>query len=95
MKKVLKKKRKELRENLKIGERVYVLAERIRKKAPQASSINSLYRTSVSLTRIQYILSEKKQIIGGIRYYWIKCPIADLPERFSRSELFALRSNFM
>ena len=33
MKKVLKKKRKELRENLKIGERVYVLAERIRKKS--------------------------------------------------------------
>ena len=61
MKKVLKKKRKELRENLKIGERVYVLAERIRKKAPQASSINGLYRTSVSLTRIQYILSEKNK----------------------------------
>ena len=37
----------------------------------------------------------QKQMVGGIRYYWIKSPLADLPMCFSRSELFAVRSNFM
>ena len=89
------KKRRKLRENLNIGERVYVLAERIRKK----SAPGKFYKQSVQ--NISFFNKDtvntirKKQTIGGIRYYWIKSPIADLPKRFSRSELFALRSNFM
>ena len=89
------KKRRKLRENLNIGERVYVLAERIRKK----STPGKFYKQSVQ--NISFFNKDtvntirKKQTIGGIRYYWIKSPIADLPKRFSRSELFALRSNFM
>ena len=62
---------------------------------PQASFINSLYRASGFLTKIQYILSEKKQMINGMRHYWVKSPIAGLPKHFSRSELFALRSNVL
>ena len=34
-------------------------------------------------------------MIDGIRYYWVKSPIADLPKCFLRTELFELRSNFM
>ena len=57
------KKRKKLREDLNIGEKVYVLAERIRKKVLQASFINSLYRTLVTLAKKQYILSEKSRCL--------------------------------
>ena len=60
----------------------------------QASFINSLWRTSITLAKKQYILSEKN-MIEGIRYYWIKSPIADLPKGFLRTELFPLRSNFL
>ena len=55
------KKRKKLREDLNIVEKVYVLAERIRKKSAPGSFINSLYRTSAILVKKQYILSEKNR----------------------------------
>ena len=61
-----KKKRKKPQEDLKIGERVYLLAERIK----------------------------KKKLIDGIRYYWVRSPINDLPKRFLTAELFSLKSNF-
>ena len=84
-------KRKKLRENLNIGERVYVLAERIRKKsAPGRSYKQSVQNISFFNKDTVYTI-RKKQMIGGVRYYWIKSTIADLPKRFSRSELFALR----
>ena len=89
------RKRKKLRENLNIGERVYVLAERIKKK----SAPGKFYKQSVQ--NISYFSKEtvytirKKKMIDGIRYYWVKSLIADLPKRFSRTELFELRSNFM
>ena len=74
---------------------MYVLAERIKKK----SAPGKFYEQSVQ--NISFFNKEtvntirKKKMIDGIRYYWIKNPIADLPKRFSRSELFALRSNFL
>ena len=87
--------RKKLRENLNIGEKVYVLAERIKKK----SAPGKFYKQSVQ--NISYFSKEtvytirKKKMIDGIRCYCVKSPIADLPKRFLRTELFALRSNFM
>ena len=87
------KKRKKLRENLNIGERVYVLAERIKKK----SAPGKFYKQSVKninfFNKDTVCTIRRKQMIDGIRYYWVKSPIADLPKRFSRSEIFALRSN--
>ena len=47
------KKEKKLREDLKIDEKVYLLAERI-KKVHQANFTSSLYKISASLTRKQY-----------------------------------------
>ena len=89
------KKRKKLRENLNIGERVYVLAERIKKK----SAPGKFYKQSVQNIRFFYkdtvYTIRKKQMIDGIRYYCVKSPIAGLPKHFSRSELLALRSNFL
>ena len=89
------KKRNKLRENWNIGERVYALAERIRKKnAPGKFSKQSVQNISV-FYKDTVCTIRKKQMIGGVRYYWTKSPIANLPKRFSRSELFALKSNFL
>ena len=87
-------KRKKLREDLKIGENVYLLAERIKKK----SAPGKFYKQSVQ--NISYFNKEtvytirKKQLIDGIRYYWVRSPINDLSKRFLRTEIFALKSNF-
>ena len=73
---------------------MYVLAEGIKKK----SAPGKFYKQSVQ--NISYFNKEniykfrKKKIIDGIRYYWIKSSLTDLPKRFQRSELFALRANF-
>ena len=89
------KKRKKLRENLNIGEKVYVLAERVKKK----SAPGKFYKQSVQnisfFNKDTVYTIRKKQMIDGIRYYWVKSPIADLPKCFPRSEIFALRSNFL
>ena len=93
-KKYSKKKRKKPREDLKIGERVYLLAERTKKK----STPGNFYKQSVQ--NISYFNKKtvytirKKQLIDGIRYYWVRSPINDLPNRFLRTEIFALKSNF-
>ena len=73
---------------------MYVLAERIRKK----SAPGKFYKQSVQ--NISYFSKEtvytiRKKKIDGIRYYWVKSPIADLPKRFLRTKLFALRSIFL
>ena len=77
-----------------IGEKVYVLAERIkRKRAP-----GKFYKQSVQ--NINYFNKEtiftvhKKKVIDNIMYYWIKTSLAKLSKRFSKSKLFALKDNF-
>ena len=88
------KKRKKPWEDLKIGERVYLLAERIKKK----SAPGKFYKQSVQ--NISYFNKEtvytirKKQLIDEIRYYLVRSPINNLPKRFLRTEIFALKSNF-
>ena len=65
-------KKKQLRTGLSIGERVYVLAERIKKK----SVSGKFYKQSVQ--NISYFNKEKmfvnraKQTIDKITYYWLK-----------------------
>ena len=74
---------------------MYVLAERVKKK----SAPGKFYKQSVQnisfFNKDTVYTIRKKQIIDGIRYYWVKSPIADLPKHFSRSEIFALRSIFL
>ena len=88
------KKRKQPREDFKIGERVYLLAEGIKKK----SAPGKFYKQSVQ--NISYFNKEavytirKKQLIDGMRYYWVRSPISDLTKRFLRAKPFPLKSNF-
>ena len=88
------RKRKKSRENLNIGKKVYILAERIKKK----SAPGKFYKQSVQ--NISYFNKDviytirKKHIIDNIRYYWVKSPLKNLSKIFQRTELFALKSNF-
>ena len=89
-------KRKKLRNELFIGEKVYILAGRIKKK----SALGKFYKQSVQ--NISYFNKDKIFIItairsiGGIKYYWLKNAEANgnLSKRFERTELFALKGNF-
>ena len=93
-KKYSKKKKIIPREDLKIGEKLYLLAERIKKKsAPGNFYKQSVQNISYSNKETVYTI-RKKQLIVGIRYYLVRSPINDLPKRFLRTEIFALKSNF-
>ena len=59
--KIYERKRKKLREKLNIGERVYVLAERIKKKMHLESSIKKQYRMLVILIKKQFTQLEKER----------------------------------
>ena len=74
---------------------MYVLAKRIKKK----SAPGKFYKQSVQnisyFNKEQIYAIRKKRLINGIKYYWVKSSmLTDLPKRFQRSELFALRVNF-
>ena len=83
-----------MRENLKVGERVYILAESIKKKsAPGKFYKQSVQNISYFNKETVYII-RKKQKIDEITYYWVKSLLNDLKKRFQRSELLTLRENF-
>ena len=85
-----------MRKEFSIGEKVFVLAERIKKK----SAPGKFYKQSVQ--NISYFNKEKTFIIRAIKmidkikYYWLKNAETNrkLPKRFIKRELFALRNNF-
>ena len=66
-----------LRKNLNVGEKVYVSAERIKKK----SAPGKFYKQSVQ--NIRYFDKKtiykirKKKVKDEIKYYWIKSPLTD------------------
>ena len=89
------RKRKKLRENLVIGEKVYVLAERIKKKSVQGKFYEQSVQNISYFNKDTVFTIRKKQLIDNIRYYWLKNSTSNLPNRFSWTEIFALRSNFL
>ena len=94
-KKKYDRKKKKLRKNVNINEKVLVLAEMIRKK----SAPGKFYKQSVQ--NISYFNKEniffirKKQKIHKISYYWLKDPQNKrLTKRFQRTKLFTINNNF-
>ena len=94
-KKKYKAKRRKLIVNLNIGEKVLVLAERIKKK----SARGKCYKQSVeniSYFNIEKTFSiRKKKKIDKIDYYWLKNlqTNRNLTKRFQRTELFAIKNS--
>ena len=64
------------------------------KSAPGKFYKQSVQNISYFNKEMVYII-RKKQMIDGIRYYWVRSPINDLPKGFLRTELFAIKSNFL
>ena len=68
IKRNMTKKNKKMRENLKIDEKVLVLAEKIRKKSAPGK-FYSLFKIYLSLTKRKYFSLEKSKKIDKISYY--------------------------
>ena len=88
--KIDKQKRRQLRHPLNIGEKVFILASRIRKKdAPgsfyKASTENRPFYNRKEIFTIKDVANN-----DGIYNYWLK----ELQGRFFREELFALNGQF-
>lgn len=89
------RKRKKLRDDLFISERVYVLAERIKKKSAPGIFYKQSDQNISYFNKDMIFLVRKKQVIDDTTYYWLKNMKTNknVAKRFSRSELFALRAN--
>ena len=90
-------KRKKLREELLIGERVLVLAERIKKKAASGKFHKQSVQNISYFNKDRTFIIRKIQPIDGIKYYLLKDPQNNkkLTKRFQRTKLFAIRGSFV
>ena len=90
-------KRKKLREDLMISEKVLVLAERIRKKDSPGRFYKQYVQNITYFNKQRTFMKRKKQSINGITFYWL----TDVKNNrkgskmFQRTELFAIRGNFI
>ena len=90
-------KRKKLRDELFVGEKVFVLAERIRKKAAPGNFYKQSVQNISYFNKDKTFIIKRMRSIGGIKYYWLKDVQnnRNLTKRFQKTELFALRGNFL
>ena len=90
-------KRRKLRNNLNIGEKVLVLAERIKKKP----TLRKFYKQSVQnisyFNKVKTFLIRKKQTTDKITYYWLRETQTNrkVSKRFHRTELFPIKGNYI
>ena len=90
-------KRRKLQENLNVGERVLVLAERVKKKSAPGKFYKQPVQSIAYFNKEQVFAIRTKQIIGKISYYSLKNVKNNmlLTKRFQRNKLFALKNNFI
>ena len=80
-----------------IGEKVLVLAERIKKKAVPGKFYKPSVQNISYFNKERAFIISKIQPIDGIKYYWLKDAQNNkkLTKRFQRTKLFAIRGNFI
>ena len=90
-------KRKKLRDELFVGEKVFVLAERIKKKTARGKFYKQSVQNISYFNKDRTFIIRKIQTIDGIKYYWLKAAQNNkkLAKRFQETELFATRGNFV
>ena len=90
-------KRKKLRENLMIGKKVLVLAERIKEKATPGRFYKQSVQNISYFNKDKTFMIRKKQLINNITFYWLTDVQTNgkVSERFQGTELFVLRVNFV
>ena len=89
-------KRKKLRNELFVGEKVFVLDERIKKNISPGKSYKQSAQNISYFNKDRTFTIRRIRSINGIKYYWLKDAQnnKNLAKRFQRTELFALRGNF-
>ena len=92
-----RKRKKKLREPLAIGERVLILASRLKKKDAPGVLYKSTTENRPFFSRKQVYVVKKIVKINNTFSYWISKEREDqlIPNRFLREELFALNDQFL
>ena len=87
---------KKLRNELFMSEKVFVIAERIKKKAAPGKFYKQSVQNISYFNKNRTFTIRRIRSIDGIKYYWLKDAQnnKNLAKRFQRTELFALRGNF-
>ena len=87
---------RKLRESLNIGEKVLVLAERIKKKSAPGKFCKQSVQNIAYFNKEKIFSIRKKQNIDKIDYYWLidLQTNRNVKKGFQRTELFAIKSNF-
>ena len=85
-----------MREDFSVGEKVYVLAERIKKKSHPGEFYKQSVQNTSYFNKEEIFVIKAKKVIDKIPYYWLKNSDTNrkTDKRFSRTEHFALRNNF-
>ena len=90
-----KKQKKKLREPLNIGEKVMVLAERIKKKDAPKFLFKSTTENVPFFNRKEIFKIDKYIAVNGTYNYWLQNEKGQkIDKRFIREELFALQNNY-
>ena len=79
------------------GEKVLVLAERMKKKAAPGKFYKQSVQNISYFNKNRTFMIRKIQQIDNIKYYWLKDAQnnKNITKRFQRTELFAVRGNFV
>ena len=94
--KIDEKQKRKLREPLKIDEKVFVLAERIKKKDAPGVLFKSTTENIPFFNKKEIFKISKRNLVNKVYNYWIKKGNnQNINNRFIREELFALENNFI
>ena len=79
------------------SEKVLVFAERIKKKAAPGTFYKQSVQNISYFNKNRTFMIRKIQRIDNIKYYWLKDAQNNksVTKRFQRTELFAVRGNFV
>ena len=91
-----KKSRKKLCSTLTVGEKVLVLAERLRKKDAPGNLYKSTTENTLFFNRNELFIVSKVVPVDNTYYYWIS-KMGDsklINTKFLRQELFAIKNQF-
>ena len=90
-----RKQKRKLREPLNINEKVFVLAERIKKKDAPKFLFKSTTENIPFFNKKEIFTIERYLLIENTYYYWLKNEKNEkMNKRFIREELFALENNY-
>ena len=88
---IYKRKRKKLREKLNVGERVYVLAERIKKKSAPGKFYKETVQSISYFNKDTIYTVRKIKTVDNVDYYWIKSPLTDLKKALFKVRIVRIK----